>query len=99
MTTTRRLLITLGVSAALAVFAGSCSSDGGGDAATTDETGTTEASGAEAEPAAEEELSYDEGGADWIEFEPACGGSNQSPIDLSEAVEGDIADPTIDWSS
>ena len=98
MTTIRRLLFTLGVVGAFALLGAACSSDSGGEGSEAGAT-TTETSDGEAQ-SGEEELSYDEGGADWVEFEPACGGSNQSPIDLSEAVvEGDIADPTIDWSS
>lgn len=95
MTTIRRLLLLLGVVGTLTVLSAACSSDSG-------ESGTgaatTEASEGGTE-SAEEELSYAEGGADWEEFEPACAGSSQSPIDLAEAVDGDVADPVVDWPS
>lgn len=97
MTTIRRLLLTLGVVGALTLLGTGCSSDSGSDESETGAT-TTETSGGEAQ-SGEEELSYAEGGADWVEFEPACGGSSQSPIDLAEAVDGDVADPVVDWPS
>ena len=97
MTTIRRLFLLFGVVGALAVLGAACSSDSGGDESDTG-AATTEASEGGTE-SGEEELSYAEGGADWVEFEPACGGSSQSPIDLAEAVDGDVADPVVDWSS
>lgn len=97
MTTIRRLLLTLGVVGALTLLGTACSSDSGSDESETGAT-TTETSGGGAQ-SGEEELSYAEGGADWVEFAPACGGSSQSPINLAEAVDGDVADPVVDWSS
>lgn len=97
MTTIRRLFLLFGVVGTLALLSTACSSDSGSDESDTG-AATTEAS-EDGTEAGEEELSYAEGGADWVEFEPACGGSSQSPIDLAEAVDGDVADPVVDWSS
>lgn len=97
MTTIRRLLLLLGVVGTLAVLSTACSSDSGSGESDTG-AATTEASEGGTE-SGEEELSYAEGGADWVEFEPACGGSSQSPIDLAEAIDGDVADPVVNWPS